>query len=249
MSLTVANWNMQGAGADKFARAKSSDYDLSNTDILLLQETGNPDNGGLKEGEYYYFMGEPYYCGVVCTDPTAVALRCTNAILIRASLATKASHFGAIEIVGYRYIPYVVYCNIAFASIHAPAIDDPQFAIGAVKSVYELSNGCDWVLMGDYNTDPLSIVPNGTHWDTVNEVDLLGTKSRPQLPCLLIYPCNATQGPGGKRERRLDYAFLSESLSRYRIWGVVNSRIYESSTPNIKNTLSDHNMVAITMRI
>lgn len=40
MSLTVSSWNMQGAGVDKFARAKSSDYDMRNTDIFLLQEFG-----------------------------------------------------------------------------------------------------------------------------------------------------------------------------------------------------------------
>ena len=249
MSLKVSSWNMQGAGAEKFIRAKSSDIDMTNTDIFLLQETGNPSNGGFEEGKYYYFMGNPYYCGVVCTDPTAVSLRCTNAILMSPSLATQVSFYGAIEIVGHRYIPYVVYRDIVFASIHAPATDDPLFVIDAVDRIDNFRPGYPWVLMGDYNTDPLSIVPTGTSSDTVNHVYLRGTASRPQLPCLLIYPYGKTQGPDWKRGRRLDYAFLSDSLSRYRVWGVANSRIYESPNPNPAKYLSDHNMVAIQLGI
>ena len=249
MSLTVSSWNMQGAGAKKFDRIKSSDYDMRKTDIFLLQETGNPENGGFVKGNCYYFMGELYYCAVVFVDPTAVTLRCTNAVLIRASLYTQNLRFGAIEMLGHRYITYIVYRNIAFASIHAPAADDPSFAKNAVEAINNFSAGSDWVLMGDFNTDPLSIVPHGTHPDTVNGVYLRGTVSRPQLPCLLIYPSGATQGPNGTRVRRLDYAFLSASLSRYRVWGVVNSRIYESHIPNPAALLSDHNMVAIQLGI
>ena len=147
------------------------------------------------------------------------------------------------------FLTDLIYHNIAFASVHAPANDDPSFAVKAVDAINRSRAGCDWVLMGDYNTDPLSIVPTGTHPDAINKVYLQGTASRPQLPCLLIYPYSATQGPGGKRERRLDYAFLSDSLSRYRIWGVDNSKIYQSPNPNPAKIMSDHNMVAMHLGI
>ena len=249
MSLTVSSWNMQGAGSKKITSIQSSEHDISNTDIFLLQETGNPGNRGFEVGKPYTCMRKSYRCGVARVDPTAVTFRCTNAVLIRDDLFKLAS-FGSVEILGYRDIAYVLYRDIVFASIHAHAVDNPSMVVDVVDAFNKRWANNDWVLMGDFNTDPTNIAKSyKTKAGTVNEICLRGTVDRPQSPCLLIYPRDATQGPKGDRVRRLDYAFLSDSLSRYRVCGIANSRIYGSRVPQPATLLSDHNMVTIQLGI
>ena len=51
MFLTITSWNMQGAGYEKLNAMCNVYVDFKDTNVLLLQETGNPNNpNGIQQG-------------------------------------------------------------------------------------------------------------------------------------------------------------------------------------------------------
>ena len=256
MFLTITSWNMQGARYEKLNAMCNVYVDFKDTNVLLLQETGNPNNpNGIQQGESYTIFQKTFKCVAVCDDETAKYKRCTTAILIDESIMGKFRQCYTLGIAGSRPAIFAIFNDIVVGTIHAPAVAGGDLVY--LKNIYANINyecekhGLPWVFMGDMNVDlsksfPFTLCDGGTYprYDYPNEIWIEKT-SRTDVRCLIMYPEENTQGPNGDRTRKLDFAFLSDRLKQYPIHGVFNKMVLKSITD--KEYLSDHNMIGITI--
>lgn len=256
MAINITSWNMQGAGYDKLNAMCNVYADFRDTDILLLQETGNPNNpNGIQIDGSYEIFQKTFKCVAVCDDETAKYKRCTTAILIDEAIMGKFRQCYTCGKTGLRPAIFAIFDDIVIGTIHAPAISGGDLVY--LKDIYAKINyeceirGLPCVFMGDMNIDlsksfPFTLCDGGTHprYDYPNEIWIEKT-SRTDVRCLIMYPKENTQGPNGERTSKLDFAFLSDRLKQCPIYGVFNRIVQKSITD--KEYLSDHNMIGITI--
>lgn len=257
MSLTITSWNMQGAGYEKLNAMCNVYADFKDTNVLLLQETGNRNNpNGIQQGESYTICQKTFKCVAVCDDETAKYKRCTTAILIDEAIMGKFRQCYTYGETGLRPAIFAIFDDIAVGTIHAPAVAGGdlvylKYILNRCINEWEKQRLLPWVFMGDMNVDlsksfPFTLCDGGTYPrnDYPNEIWIEKT-SRTDVRCLIMYPKENTQGPNGDRTRKLDFAFLSDGLKKYPIDGVFNKMVLKSITD--KEYLSDHNMIRITI--
>ncbi len=255
MQLTVTSWNMQGAGYDKLTYMCNVYADFKDTNVFLLQETGNPNNpNGIQQGMQYILFEKQFTCVLVCEDLTAKSLRCTTAILIDDFLGKKFKQCHMIGAAGYRPAIFAIFEDIVIGTIHAPSI--PGGEVSYIKGIYSRLNyeckchNLPWAFMGDMNIDLAKDFPfemcDGAkpRADSLNEIYIEKTSSS-DVRCLLAYPKGNTQGSGGERTRKLDFAFFSRDFGYYKWYGMFNKKVLETITT--QKYLSDHNMIGFTI--
>lgn len=246
MPLTIASWNMQGAGGERLRSIENLDAKNNLPDVILLQESGNPESGGVPSDTKVTVFRHSYHCYCSDKDPTAKIFRCTNSILVRHDRVPYVSDVGMIELVGYRPCPFVVLENIVIVNIHAPAENRAQEKVVGVL-LHLVRNNKLWVLMGDMNSDvhkERRLTPPFTPGVPIRVN--LASDSRP-LICRCIYSQNHTQGGGGVRKVILDYIYFSEDLyqAMHSPAMVPIESIYIHDGGG--HWVSDHNMVITSL--
>ena len=242
MILSITSWNMQGGFRDKESRMKLPESNrIRNTNILLIQEAGNPNGAGINVNEYATLFGKTFKCVACETDQNAqVNLRCTTCILVDQYVSNLNYQIYVVGYVGYRPIVGLRINGSYICTVHDIA-DGTSYNIKSLLSRVFADKG-PWMLMGDLNCDPgfMSGLPNNTP-NTPVFVNA-GTHDRPH-GFFEIYPAGPTQGAGGVRTAILDYVLADETmlphLSSMGSYNIEN----EMATDRYLNYLSDHNMI------
>ena len=248
MPLTIASWNMQGNGQERLRAIANMDAGNCLPDVILLQESGNPERNGISSGRIVTVFMHNYRCYCSDIDPTAKFYRCTNSILVRQDRVPYVSAVEIIDQVGYRPCPFVVFGNIVIANIHAHADNTAQAVV--VNALHFLMDHYRmWILMGDMNSNVLEerrLTPPFTPGVPVRVN--LATRSRPDI-CRCIYPQNPTQGSDGVRRVILDYLYISEDL----YLAMQSPAMVPIDSFYIRDSaghwISDHNMVITSLPV
>lgn len=249
--VQISSWNAQGGfryKKDCLAGMLSSRL----PNILLIQEEGTIDGNaggtGYEEGEVFQIGGYFYQCVIACADSTAKKKRCTTAIMVEKILLPHIRNAGwEINSVG-RPMCYVdMASGVRIATVHA--IANRSDSIGAVKGFISYLDTCgqgaDWILMGDFNSEPWNYDVNRVQLQPNREqiIQYQGSSTRPMF-CNLIADSQPTQGPAGTRCRYLDFAFTSDG-HKFAVNGITNRMVHNASG----EYCSDHNLIQLNVRI
>lgn len=241
---TVHSWNMQGEGNTKIKNRTPQ-----MRDILLLQETGAPNDKGFMPGNEY----NGYRCILSKCDPAAKNKRCTTSILVSKDIEDMVTEKGAYSVTNgknrvTRPLLYINYEDVYIYTYHATANISSSIAEMKyiLRQMYKFKNKY-WMIMGDFNVIPTMLCDR---METVNNIKkgaahvrLLTinfvTTSRPKrFQFYLLSSRRNTQGAGA-RKRLFDYALVSKAI--------VEDNICDGYVRNRLQTNSDHNEIGLTI--
>lgn len=218
--------------------------------IIMLQECGDPDKTGLKQGVTLTspFTNEKFQCYINHSDPTAFVKRCSTAILVSEGL--NVTNYGILLPYGVtRPVVCVEVGGICFGTLHAIANQSesvPQVKTSLINLASQYQN---WMLIGDFNSNPQDYADYAQQ-EKLNDVLLSGTVSRPGYTCKMIFSKAPTQGANGNRTNLLDFAFISSNVNEENI---LYTEDFKTKVINIKQLsssnyyLSDHNLVGLSL--
>ena len=253
----ISSWNVQGGfgtNRDLIKDYISQDY----PNILLLQEQGAPETTGLVQDQEFKIGNTEFVAAVVIKDPTADNQRCTTAICVERNLYRHVVKGGTVYYGAYRPLCYVQMASeVVIATIHA--IANSADSVPQVKKFLDVLNGyetevdakfksgMDWILMGDFNSEPESYPirsnAGATHArlraNYPNKIEYSGSISRGRHSCYIMYDECSTQGPNGKRYNKYDYVFYSNQ-TKFGIRSISNYLIKKG-----EGWKSDHNLVQV----
>lgn len=241
MRLLISSWNMQGGLRDKVANMRMpSSPRILNTNILLVQEEGNPDDRGVWVNDEIFIFGKRFTCIVSEVDPEArVQYRCTTSVLVDDYVRSLRFQVQKISHVGYRPIVGLKIGSVSILTVH-------DIANGTSFDIKDLINRGlryiePWMIMGDINCTPQAMNHDNHYIPDTPVFVNCNTVNRPK-GFYEIYPANPTQGRNGSRTTTLDYILASESMLPF-IRAGANYHIENEMILSNNGYLSDHNMI------
>lgn len=258
----ILSWNMQGwsrTGGEPEEKKKALldllDNHMRVDAVFGLQECGDPRTSGIAVGRPFTTdNGKSYTCRWVEIDHTADVNRCTTAIFASSNLEVTGGSCYPSGVT--RPVLYVVVNRRLIATVHAIANEAESVEqIKAVMTHFESMRNrgeiTSWILMGDFNSSPECYVSAGqsVYFNIKNRIQFSGTGTRLQKYAWMVVSRTATQGEGGERTRRLDYAFLSDDLGTAHVTPFLGGAGELLGNVKVRNAtnqvLSDHNLVGM----
>lgn len=248
--ITISSWNAQGNFRMKyqFLGPILSSWD---SNVILVQEQGNPDTTGFNRGEIFEIGSKCFVCAFCFKDPTATNFRCTTAVFVESELYPHIVDRGIYSVAVGRPLVYIdLASGVRIATVHSIAnnAQSVQDNRNYIKWLDYDSLGKNWIMMGDFNSEPIQY-PECIYGNSIT----LSPNSHQSIPywiystggiefCNILFDANPTQGANGVRNSNYDFIFYSDTPS-FRIGGIINQKIY---LPEY-GVISDHNLIQTTI--
>lgn len=251
--LHIFSWNAQGgSGNEQNYRAETKknllmqhviDRIRKEPCMILLQEAGVPDTTGYQEGDD---VGFGFCCIYAGEDVTADYQRCTIAVLANFPEQRLIEKIYT----GYtgRLVPiFNVWGRFLLLTAHLNAGGDALQEAAALLDTVINNAKLPWFMAGDFNSEPLQherVNCKALNQDCFNLITYGGTARRPKR-CQVFVPSEATQGAGGIRINKYDYAFCSEG-EWFELLGYDNILVED---PEDGRIYSDHNLMYFSLSV
>lgn len=169
MKFTAATWNCQGNPLAAPAKRELLDHLMETPKVIMLQESGNPAEWGLKDG-IRGILGE--WHALFCSDPAAFNLRCSVGLLIHKSIPVTGMGFVR-SATTYRPLVMAGFEGGGVGSFHAAASKSSrQDWNWTVRGMINKTNPRWWLVGGDYNDDMIELM---------DSVDEFGEEGKEQI--------------------------------------------------------------------
>lgn len=173
MNIRITSWNTFGACIGKISQVSGSLISNDRKDILLIQEAGSTDSECAQLiGKKNLTIGRKKFKCLFKDDLRSTNKRCTTGIFVEEDLYSESAvKLDSLQIDGIRRP--VVFCTLQpdgysplyIATIHATACS--RISIKEIDKInkkfkkFSKELGWQWILMGDFNVEPNTLMQEG----------------------------------------------------------------------------------------